>query len=195
VGFDRPIHRRISSRHALQSDREPIRYNAKVPAVSREAEILQLEPALRAFAIRATRNPELARDLVQETLLSATTSAAAFDGRSKLRTWVLGILAHKVLDHFRSAAVRGEDPDGEAALLETPSTEDVERVAIARQSLERVERALGELPDKERLAILLTDVEGLDRREVCHVLEVSPTHLRVLLHRGRNRLRRLLEAD
>lgn len=163
--------------------------------MSREAEILQLEPALLAFALRATRNPELSRDLVQDTLLSATTQARSFDGRSKLRTWVLGILSHKVIDHFRSVAVSREDPGGDEALLDTPSSDDVERVVIARQSLQRVEQALAGLPDKERVAILLTDVEGLDRAEVCHVLGVSPTHLRVLLHRGRNRLRRSLAAD
>jgi RNA polymerase sigma-70 factor (ECF subfamily) len=108
---------------------------------------------------------------------------------------VLGILSHKVMDHFRRRATRGPDDGGEDALLKAPSDEDVERVVAARRELARVERALGELPELERLSLLLCDVEGLPREDCCSVLGVSATHLRVLLHRGRNRLRKMLEED
>lgn len=160
-----------------------------------ESEIRKLEPILRRFALRATRDPELSRDLTQEALATAVAQAATFGGRSSLRTWVIGILAHKVTDHLRRRAVRREDGDDDEALLAAPSAEDVERVVMARQELANVERALRELPDRERLALLLIDVEELDRTDVCHVLGVSATHLRVLVHRGRNRLRRMLEDE
>ena len=63
----------------------------------------------------------------------------------------------------------------------------------ARQQLSAVERGLASLPELERLALLLCDVEGAGRDEVCNALDVTATHLRVLLHRGRNRLRKMLE--
>lgn len=153
-----------------------------------------MEPVLYRFALRAVRDSDTARDLVQETLLAAVAQADQFLGRSTERTWAIGILAHKIADHFRRRAVRETAaPNDDDALYATPSDEDIERVVAARQELAAVERALAELPERERLAVLLTDVEGLDREECCRVLDVSATHLRVLLHRARNRLRVLLE--
>ncbi len=157
-----------------------------------DAELAALEPVLQRFALRATRDAELARDLTQEALLAAVAQRGAFAGRSSLRTWVVGILSHKVIDHFRRRATQGTGGD-DPELLATPSEHDVERVVAARQELAAVERALARLPDLERLALLLADVEGVDRQDCCSALGVSATHLRVLLHRGRNRLRRMLE--
>lgn len=156
-------------------------------------EIRQLEPVLYRFALRATRDPELSRDLSQETLLAALTQRAEFAGRSSLRTWVVGILAHKVTDQLRARARSRVNDDDDAALLSAPAPEDVERAVAARQELRAVDRALQRIPERERLALLLVDVEGVEREEVCNVLGVEATHLRVLLHRGRNRLRTLLE--
>jgi RNA polymerase sigma-70 factor (ECF subfamily) len=165
-----------------------------------EPEIRKLEPVLYRFALRATRDPELSRDLTQEALLAAVAQAAPFAERSSLRTWLIGILAHKVTDHQRRSAVRrpgqldlGPAGADDGGLLETPSAEDVERVVMARQELRAVDRALQALPERERLALLLLDVECVDRDEACNALGVTATHLRVLLHRGRNRLRRMLE--
>jgi RNA polymerase sigma-70 factor (ECF subfamily) len=165
-----------------------------VSSAALEAEIGGLEPILRRFALRATRDSETTRDLVQEALLAAVAQAPSFEGRSSIRTWVIGILAHKITDHLRSKKADRTDAD-EDDLLATPSAEDVERVVSARCELTRVDRALATLPEKERLALLLVDVEEVDREEVCNVLGTSATHLRVLLHRGRNRLRRLLEHE
>jgi RNA polymerase sigma factor (sigma-70 family) len=162
-----------------------------------ESDIRQLEVVLYRFALRATRDPELSRDLTQETLLAAVAEAGTFAARSSVRTWVIGILAHKVTDHRRRSGVRGaqDEAGDDARLLATPSSEDVERVVMARQQLAAVDRGLKALPERERLALLLLDVEGVDRAEVCNALGVTATHLRVLLHRGRNHLRRLLEED
>jgi RNA polymerase sigma-70 factor (ECF subfamily) len=159
-----------------------------------EREIRKLEPILLRFAARATRDPEAARDLTQDALLAAVTQAPTFEGRSSVRTWVIGILTHKITDHHRRSAVRRTDGDDED-LLTAPSDEDVERVVAARRELKAVERALAELPERERLALLLLDVEGVEREEACNALGVTATHLRVLLHRGRNHLRRMLEDE
>jgi RNA polymerase sigma factor (sigma-70 family) len=168
----------------------PSSLSAPVP----QQDLAALEPVLFRFALRAVRDRDLAHDLTQDALLVAVADRGTFAGRSALRTWVVGILSHKIMDHFRRAAVRTVDatPD-DAVLLATPSDEDIERVVAARQELASVDRALQSLPERERMALLLVDVEGLDREESCSALGVSATHLRVLLHRGRNRLRGLLE--
>ena len=163
-----------------------------MPAISEQA-LRELEPVLFRFALRATRDTDLSRDLTQEALLAALAQPERFAGRSSLRTWVVGILSHKVIDHFRRRTLQpsADDPD----LLAAPSDEDVERVVAARQELSAVERALRDLPELERMALLMVDVEGVEREDCCNALGVSATHLRVLLHRGRNRLRRKLEHD
>jgi RNA polymerase sigma-70 factor, ECF subfamily len=159
-----------------------------------DAAVRELEPVVYRFALRAVRDADVARDLTQEALLAAVAQGESFAGRSSLRTWVIGILSHKLADHFRRRSATPEGAD-DPALLAAPSAEDVERVVAARRELAAVERALQSLPDLERLALMLADVEGVPREDVCNVLGVSPTHLRVLLHRGRHRLRRMLEHD
>jgi RNA polymerase sigma factor (sigma-70 family) len=154
-----------------------------------------LRPLLLRFAVRATRDEELAKDLVQETLVAALAAAVPFEGRSQLRTWVIGILGHKIVDQLRARPAWLSGEEASADLLEAPSPEDLERAAMARQSLERVGEALGRLPPRERLAIMLVDVEQVGRPAACESLGVSGENLRVLLHRGRNRLRRSLERD
>jgi RNA polymerase sigma factor (sigma-70 family) len=161
-------------------------------AISEQA-LRELEPVLFRFALRATRDADLSRDLTQEALWAAVSQEASFAGRSSLRTWIVGILSHKVIDHFRRRTAHAEVADDDPDLVAAPSEQDVERVVAARQELSAVERALRELPELERMALLLVDVEGVERDDCCNALGVSATHLRVLLHRGRNRLRRMLE--
>jgi RNA polymerase sigma factor (sigma-70 family) len=156
-------------------------------------DIRKLEPILFRFAVRATRDREAAKDLAQEALLAAVAQADTFGERSSVRTWVVGILAHKITDHLRRTAVRRAEGDDDPELIATPSAEDIERVLMARQQLSAVDAALASLPERERLALLLVDVEGAERDEACNALGIAATHLRVLLHRGRNRLRRMLE--
>jgi RNA polymerase sigma-70 factor (ECF subfamily) len=154
-----------------------------------------LEPALHAYARRAISDRELARDLVQETLLAAVQQPERFEGRSTLRTWLIGILSHKVIDHYRRSRPSAldvpadEDPD----LLAHPSLPALEQVLDDKAAVRKVERALPTLPELERMAFLLVDVEGVERDAACIALAVNATHLRVLLHRARHRLRRALE--
>src|SRR5689334_22459750 len=107
-----------------------------------DAEIRSLEPVLYRFALRATRDPDRARDLTQEALLAAVAQASDFAARSSLRTWVVGILAHKIADHLRRRARDRAEEGGGDDLLTAPSPEDVERVIMARQRLAAVDRAL-----------------------------------------------------
>lgn len=159
---------------------------------------MAITSSLRAFARRALGSPEGVEDVVQETLVSALARLDTFDGRSRLSTWAIGILSHKVIDYLRSRSRFAPAPVGDiepADLLEAPPRDRPDQAFDRRQVLEAVERALPKLPDHERLAVLMVDVQGLDRTEVCEVLEVTPENLRVILHRGRHRLRRAVEND
>jgi RNA polymerase sigma factor (sigma-70 family) len=157
-------------------------------------EVADLEPVLYAYAVRAVADPDAARDLVQDTLLAAIAGRSGFEARASLRTWCIGILTHKVLDLFRARKrvplVADETPDDLAEPLERRPDRVIER----RQALSLLDAGIRELPELERLAVLLVDVEGFDRGEACRELGITANHLRVLLHRGRHRLRRMLES-
>ena len=136
-----------------------------------------------------------AEDLVQDTLLAVHEALGTFEGRCSLRTFAIGILSRKAIDSYRRNR-RWESVDlddhNDPRLLE-PGPASPEADATSRQALTVLERALSGLPERERMAVALCDVEGLDREEVCNTLGVSATHLRVLLHRARHTLRKALE--
>jgi RNA polymerase sigma-70 factor (ECF subfamily) len=165
------------------------------PAGLSSSEIREAEPYLLRYARRALGGDDAAADLVQETLLAAVGGHADFAGRSAVRTWLVGILSHKIIDHFRKRTRAGRVLDSEAAPedLSAPASSSPEHALGRKEALTLVEAALADLPELERMAILLIDVEGHDHDEACNVLEVRATHLRVLLHRGRHRLRKALE--
>ena len=174
----------------------PAFLGTKAPTLSKE-DIRAIEPVLMGFAYRAVRREDLARDLVQETYVAALESLGSFAGRSTLRTWMVGILSRKIIDHYRRTrreVVMDATPEPDPADITTTSPARAPDADIdQRTAMTIVERALGELTEYERMAVLLCDVEHLDREEACNAMHVQPTHLRVLLHRGRNKLRQALE--
>jgi RNA polymerase sigma-70 factor (ECF subfamily) len=150
----------------------------------------------------------IAEEVVQDTWLAVLRGIGGFEGRSTLRTWLLRILVNRA----RTAGVRERRtiavPDPEPAV--DPSRFDVtgawasppERWAEeahdrmrAVQIAARLRSAMGELPARQREVVMLRDVEGLSSSEVCSVLDISEANQRVLLHRGRSRLRQVVEAE
>lgn len=150
----------------------------------------------------------VAEEVVQETWLGALRGIDGFQGRSSLRTWLLAILVNRA----RSAAAReartvpvptedfvpaveGSRFDVSGAWKSAPEqwTEEVEdRIGAAALRGELLS-ALAEMPSRQRAVLMLRDVDGLRSDEVCDVLGLTAANERVLLHRGRSRLRRALE--
>lgn len=179
----------------MATEAVPVPGFVATPALSADV-IRALEASLLAYALRAVGSRDQARDLVQETLLAVTAGRAPFEGRSQLRTWAIGTLTHKVVDLLRArgrARLTSAEDTSVDDLAEPSSEGRPDRVLERREALSIVDAALRELPDLERLAVLLVDVEGNDHEKTCNELAVNATHLRVLLHRGRHRLRRALE--
>jgi len=160
------------------------------------------------------RNPATAEEVAQETWLQVLKGLNKFEGRSTLKSWIFSILANRA----RTRAVRdgrtllfsdmsGEAGDAESAVdpvrfnasgywhLPPRPWDDLtpERLAASEQIGERLATAMNELPDSQQAVVMLRDVEGCSSEEACNVLGISETNQRVLLHRGRSRLRRLLE--
>ena len=169
-------------------------------------------PLLLKFAMRQLRNPAWAEDAVSETLLAALAKPTAFEQRSQLRTWLVGILKIKVLDQMRlnsrEACHVGTDPDELGDPLDDLPLNDrghfaslpadwgnPERELSQRQFIEILELCTDKLPAAQGRAFMMREWLELPAEDICKELDVSTTNLYVLLHRARLRLRACLELN
>ena len=165
-------------------------------------------PMLR-FASTFVPSRAIAEEVVQESWLGVVRGISAFEGRSSLRTWLFSIVANCArrtgarerrhasigLDEDRGVPDERFGRNGAWVAPPVPWVEDsVERIA-AGQVVASIRGCFNALPDAQRQAVLLRDFEGLPAAEVCGLLGVSEGNLRVLLHRGRSRIRSLIEEE
>jgi RNA polymerase sigma-70 factor (ECF subfamily) len=160
---------------------------------------------LRRFARSRMRDEDLAEEAVQETLLAALESGDRFAARAKLRTWLTGILLHKIHDEFRRGAREGmhrhprdEYADGNQA----PAEESIaspgggpDHAVHCRQLRAAIDRAIAALPPRQKEAFLLKEVSDLDTAQLQGLLGVSTGNVWVLLHRARSHLQAALTRE
>ncbi len=161
------------------------------------------------YAMLRLRDRSAAEDLVQETFLAALKSGGSFSGGSSEATWLVGILKHKIADHFRHQAL--EAPLANADLREQPDPSVFDLSGhwtsgptswggnpadLYREEkfLEQFRNCLSGLSPNHANAFTLREIEGADTGEICKVLNVTETNLWVILHRARMHLRRCLET-
>ena len=166
------------------------------------------------YALSRLRDPVRAEDFVQDALLAALRGADRYQGRSTERTWLTGILKHKLLDHFRKAGRETSFTDLEFYADEeerafenrefpdhwnhasAPGEWDQAGAALDREEFWRVfHRCSGKLPERVARVFLLREVDGLTSDEICAALGITPNNLWVMLHRARLALRRCLEVN
>ncbi len=144
--------------------------------------------ALYGTAFRLTHNQEDAEDLVQETLLRAYRGFSGFRPGSNARAWLFTILHRVRTDVLRK---RGRSPNTVEMLDEGPGVAP-EHEAILTAGNEDVQRALAEVPEVFRSALLLRDVEEFSYDEIARILGVPVGTVMSRIHRGRAHLRRAL---
>ena len=162
---------------------------------------LYLPQILRAGA-SAGLAPQLAEDVAQDTFVTFIETAARFEGRSHVRTWLFGILYKKIAAARRNLGRDNEMDDIEAVFEQrfdnagswTRPPRPVDAEVYNAEVRQGIDGCLDRVPTNQRMAFVLREVEGMDTQEICKILEVTPTNLGVLLHRVRNRLRECLEA-
>lgn len=167
-------------------------------------------PLLR-FATLMLRNRAEAEDAVQDTLLAALQSAQSFSSRSSVKTWLVGILKHKINDAFRRASrqVLLEDADeietlGDASSQFTtdgnwrqaPSHwNDPEAALSQRKFFELLERCIAGLPRNTAQVFVMREVMGMETEQICAAIGITPNNCFVMLHRARIKLRAQLEQQ
>jgi RNA polymerase sigma-70 factor, ECF subfamily len=163
-------------------------------------------PMIR-LALAYVPSRAVAEEVVQDTWLGVVRGIDRFEGRSSLKTWLFRILVNRA----RSAGPRerrhvplghGEtvDPDrfqSDGTWSSPPAqwTDDVDARLDAAEIFGRVREAIEALPVGQREVVLLRDVEGVSSAEACSILDLSEGNQRVLLHRGRARVRQMLELE
>jgi RNA polymerase sigma-70 factor (ECF subfamily) len=165
-----------------------------------EREVLPLLPNLYSAALRMTRNPADAEDLVQETYLRAYRGFSGFEEGTNLRAWMYRILTNTFINSYRKkqrepVTVQEDDLD-EWYLYDRLGESGVEPSAEAEviRSMpdEDVQKALEALPEGFRLAVLLADVEGFSYKEIAEILGIPIGTVMSRLHRGRRALEKAL---
>lgn len=160
-----------------------------------------LTAEMRRYARRKIRDEALAEDTVQDALVAALGSLGSFQGASSLKTWVLGILTHKIQDAFRretryvrlsTSVDDGSDDYGSFGEPVADESSDPMLEVARRRMLSRVVSEVESLPDSLRQVFLLQAVEGLPTERVCAELGITESNCWVRLHRARKRLSTLL---
>jgi RNA polymerase sigma-70 factor (ECF subfamily) len=148
---------------------------------------------LWAVALRTTGNPDDAADALQDALVSAFRRAGSFRGDAQVTTWLHRIVVNACLDLLRRRTAKATQPipddDRTPALSETTGPSDVSDVTERRAD---VMAALGQLPDEQRAALVLVDMEGYSVDEVAAILDCAPGTVKSRCSRGRARLAPLL---
>lgn len=177
-----------------------------------EALMAKHRPVLFRYALLQLKDKGLADDAVQETLLAAWQSSANFEGKAGLRTWLIGILKHKIADHWRRSA-RGPaasglsqfDEHGSGAdeddfftengrWISKPSAWNDPEKALQQQEFWAIfETCQNNLPQKMAQVFMLRELVGLETEEVCQETGISDANYWVTMHRARLRLRECLD--
>lgn len=156
------------------------------------------------FAIGQVRDKVVAEDLVQDTFLAAFKARERFAGNSSERTWLVGILRHKIIDHLRhgqrwqTVALEGtgsagdRDDIGETMVwlheVAAECQEPHRRMELA-EFRDSLRLALGKLPPRIAQAFEMYEMNDCSGREVCDAVQISEQNLWVMLHRARKHLR------
>lgn len=170
----------------------------------------QLRAYLLRYAMLQLRDPALAEDVVQETLLAALDARSGFSGKSAYKTWVVGILKHKIIDVTRRMSreqplttdEEGSEDESLEALFEAdgkwrqnPSDwGDPEKSFEDKNFWEALERCLESMPTRTARVFVMREVMDLTGDEICKELAITPTNLWVILHRVRLSLRGCLDV-
>ncbi len=173
-------------------------------------DLIQYRSYLYRFALLQLRDPDLAEDVTQETLLAAVEQRSAFAGKSSVKTWLTGILKFKILDVLRARA-REPQVDEETQNLEgLGELEDLfderghwvapgvsawarpEEAMSNQQFWQLFELCLTRLPAKTAQAFMMREVMGMEITDICQELAVTATNCSVMLYRARMGLRTCL---
>ena len=159
--------------------------------------------SLYAGALRMTRNPADAEDLVQETYLKAYRGFGGFEEGTNLKAWLFRILTNTFINRYRQQKRRPDETDLDdvedfylyrrlGGIDEARISKSAEDTLLEMFTDDEVKEALESLPETFRMAVLLADVEGFAYKEIAEILDIPIGTVMSRLHRGRKALQKRL---
>jgi RNA polymerase sigma-70 factor (ECF subfamily) len=164
--------------------------------------------ALYRFALARVRDPLVAEDLVQETLIAGMQSLSRFRQQSSELTWLTGILKHKTLDHLRAISRENRlfgsrPPEDSSGYFDAhgawrdgvrPWPEPYESLT-QKQFWHVLQECINDLPERLSYPFVLRELDAMDTEEICESLNITRNNLWVMLSRARRRMRECLNAS
>ena len=167
---------------------------------------------LYRYALERVRKPDIAQDLVQETFLAAVRTIDRFRGGSTVRSWLCGILKHKICDYYRK---RGREtsftdlefladecadkfvPEGYWVHMNGPKEwkPEADEVMHRDEFWKTMRDCLGKLPERVATVFMMREMDEVESKEICSILSISDSNLWVMLHRARMALRECLAMN
>ena len=162
-------------------------------------------------AARAIVGDKIADEVVQESWMSVMRAIGKFEGRSTLKTWLVRIASNQAKTRLRKEsrttsleAMTDGDPEWQERFTDRghwsrgsePSewgADSPDQLLAASDLRDCLDEAMGDLPEQQKLTLQLREQQGYALAEICNILDVSESNVRVLLHRARNRLYRTIE--
>jgi RNA polymerase sigma-70 factor, ECF subfamily len=167
-----------------------------------ERDALVFTNQLYAAALRYTKNPEDARDLVQDTYLKAFASFHQFEEGTNLRAWLYRVLTTTFINSYRKGqrqpqVANNELEDWQVARAQSHTSDQgksAEQEALENLPDSDIKRALQEIPEEFRMVVYLADVEGFSYKEIAEIVGAPAGTVMSRLHRGRKQLREKLTS-
>lgn len=146
-------------------------------------------PKLLGFFSKMTENYTLSQDLTQETLLKISNNIEKYNPKFEFKTWLFSIGKNLMIDHFRKNKMRTDDIEN----YTLKDNHDIEKDVETNEKLKAFNTAVKMLSPKQKTAFLLHYQQELPYKEIAVVMDESLSNIKILLHRAKEKLKKLLE--
>ncbi len=145
------------------------------------------------FALAFTKDESMAKDVVQEAIIKMWKSMSKLAEIENMTAWAIRITRNLCIDHQRKVKANVMGLDGAFGIASTNLAPDKE--TIVQDQMTVVQRALGELPEKQREAIILREVQGYTYQEISDLMEENINQVKILIHRARHKMKSFIEKE